>query len=209
MIERTQSSSPVERTPRRRCSGDDGAALVEFAIGGWADRNSILVAIETSQGPVVETLLGMGLRVYAINPKQEDRLRDRFSPAGAKDDRRDAFVLASCVETDGYAFREVRAEDLAGVVRVDWTPFEGGLIGGSFYGGGMDQGRSNFEDDTQIALWELHAQYRWEGLELRALYAQALIDGQRWADALAVLLPLLDRDASDVERHRLADQLVA
>lgn len=86
-------------------------ALVEFVIEGWADRKSILVAIETSQGAVVETLLGMGLRVYSINPKQEDRLRDRFSPAGAKDDRRDAFVLASCVETDAYAFREVRAED--------------------------------------------------------------------------------------------------
>lgn len=70
-----------------------------------------------------------------------------------------------------------RAEDLGGVVRVDWTPFEGGLLGGSFYGSGLDQDRSQFEDDAQIALWELHAQYRWEGLELRALYAQALIDG--------------------------------
>jgi transposase len=30
------------------------------------------------------------LAVYAINPKQLDRFRDRFFPAGSKDDRRDA-----------------------------------------------------------------------------------------------------------------------
>ena len=32
--------------------------------------------------------------VHAINPKQLDRFRDRLSPSGAKDDRRDAYVLA-------------------------------------------------------------------------------------------------------------------
>jgi hypothetical protein len=38
-----------------------------------------------------------GIAVFAINPKQLDRFRDRFSPAGAKDDRRDALVLASAL----------------------------------------------------------------------------------------------------------------
>ena len=38
--------------------------------------------------------------VHAINPKQLDRLRDRFSVAGAKDDRRDAYVLGDGVRTD-------------------------------------------------------------------------------------------------------------
>jgi hypothetical protein len=70
-----------------------------------------------------------------------------------------------------------RAEDLAGILRVDWAPFEGAEIGGSFYGGGIDQGRSQFDDDASFLLWELHAQYRWQGLELRGLYAQAHLDG--------------------------------
>ena len=35
-----------------------------------------------------------GFTVHSINPKQLDRFRDRISPAGAKDDRRDARVLA-------------------------------------------------------------------------------------------------------------------
>ena len=48
---------------------------------------------------MVESLLAKGLRVYSINLKLLDRLRDRFSMPGAKHDRRDAFVLASCVES--------------------------------------------------------------------------------------------------------------
>ena len=43
----------------------------------------IHVAIEVPHGPVVETLLDRGFKVYAINPRQLDRFRDRFSPAGA------------------------------------------------------------------------------------------------------------------------------
>jgi len=41
------------------------------------------VAIEITHGPVVEALLERGLCVYAINPKQLDRFRDRFTVAGA------------------------------------------------------------------------------------------------------------------------------
>jgi hypothetical protein len=49
--------------------------------------------------------------VFSINPKQLDRFRDRFSVAGAKDDRRDAFVLAHCLRTDGPLFRPLRTDD--------------------------------------------------------------------------------------------------
>ncbi len=48
------------------------------------------VAIEVPHGPIVESLMGHGLRVHAINPKQLDHFRDRFSPAGAKNGSRDA-----------------------------------------------------------------------------------------------------------------------
>ena len=46
-----------------------------------------------------------GFQVYAINPKQLDRFRDRFTVAGAKDDRRDALVLADALRTDRQAYR--------------------------------------------------------------------------------------------------------
>src|SRR5215470_19520184 len=50
----------------------------------------VAVAIEIPRGAVVESLVERGFHVYAINPKQLDRFRDRHTVAGAKDDRRDA-----------------------------------------------------------------------------------------------------------------------
>jgi len=58
------------------------------------------VGIELKTGPIVEALIERGFVVFAVNPKQTDRFRDRFTPSGAKDDRRDAMVLASAVRTD-------------------------------------------------------------------------------------------------------------
>ena len=71
----------------------------------------IAVAIEVPRGAVVDTLLERGLHVFSINPKQLDRFRDRHTVAGAKDDRRDAFVLADSLRTDRPAFRRVQPED--------------------------------------------------------------------------------------------------
>jgi transposase len=69
------------------------------------------VAIEIPRGALVETLVERGCHVYTLNPKQLDRFRDRFTVAGAKDDRRDAFVLAASLRTDRPAFRRVRLDD--------------------------------------------------------------------------------------------------
>lgn len=71
----------------------------------------VAVAIETPRGAVVESLLERGFHVYAINPKQLDRFRDRHTVAGAKDDRRDALVLADSLRTDRRSFRQVRLGD--------------------------------------------------------------------------------------------------
>lgn len=71
----------------------------------------VAVAIEVPRGPVVETLLERGFHVYALNPKQLDRFRDRHSVAGAKDDRRDAWVLADSLRTDQPRFRRVHVDD--------------------------------------------------------------------------------------------------
>jgi len=70
-----------------------------------------------------------------------------------------------------------RAEDLAGVLRVDWTPpwLEGGLVGASVYYGGVDQQRAGYPD-VDLAMWEAHAEFRRWGLELRGLVTQAFVD---------------------------------
>jgi hypothetical protein len=80
-------------------------ALIAYAGGAAA---AVAVAIEVPHGAVVETLLERGLAVFALNPKQLDRFRDRFTVAGAKDDRRDAHVLGDALRTDPRAFTRVR-----------------------------------------------------------------------------------------------------
>ena len=58
------------------------------------DPSTVAVGIETPHGAVVETLMERGFAVFSLNPKQMDRFRDRHSVSGAKDDRRDAYVIA-------------------------------------------------------------------------------------------------------------------
>ena len=92
-----------------------GEALAELAdwftqlASGAPER--VAIAIEVPRGAVVETMLERGFHVFAINPKQLDRFRDRHTVAGAKDDRRDAFVLGDALRTDRPAFRRIYPED--------------------------------------------------------------------------------------------------
>ncbi len=95
-----------------------------------------------------------------------------------------------------------RAEDLAGVLRIDYTPeaLPGSLFGGSFYYGGIDQARDGFPSAT-LAMWEAHAQYRRFGFEFRALVTQAFLDN---ADDLTLALRGLEEiGASEV----IADEM--
>ena len=88
-------------------TGDGIAALADwFDTFGPADKTA--VAIETPRGAVVEMLVERGFAVFHINPKQLDRFRDRHTVAGAKDDRRDAMVLADSLRTDQHLFHRVR-----------------------------------------------------------------------------------------------------
>ena len=102
-----------------------GAELGEF--GDWliaktaAPPARIGVAIETPHGPIVEMLLERGFAVFAINPKQLDRFRDRFTVAGAKDDRRDAHVLGDSLRTDRRAFHRLSLDDPTVIELREWS----------------------------------------------------------------------------------------
>ena len=102
------------RVVREREVCHEGAALESFA--DWLTHlaasavETVAVAREVPRGAVVDVLLARGFHVFALNPKQLDRFRDRFTVAGAKDDRRDAQVLASALATDQPAFRRLDPE---------------------------------------------------------------------------------------------------
>src|SRR3982074_939732 len=103
----------------------DGAGLA--AMRDWllektkAAPGQIAVAIETPHGPVVEMLLDHAFLVFAINPKQLDRFRDRLPGGGAKDDSRAARVLGSAVRTDRQAFRRLVVDDPVVIELREWS----------------------------------------------------------------------------------------
>src|ERR1700741_3675609 len=87
-----------------------GAGLAELGarlLTLTTDPARISVGLETPRGAVVDRLLENGCHVFALNPKQLDRFRDRHAVAWAKDDRRHAFVVADALRTDGLAFRRL------------------------------------------------------------------------------------------------------
>jgi transposase len=108
----------LDRDRRRlgeRVVDHDGTSLTQLVAWLWGlsagQPQRVAVAIEVPRGAIVEGLVERGFHVFAINPKQLDRFRDRHSVAGAKDDRRDAFVLADSLRTDQPSFRRLRLDD--------------------------------------------------------------------------------------------------
>jgi transposase len=105
-----------------RHSGEGLAELANWILQQTAaEPDAVHVAIEVPHGPVVESLMERGFQLYAINPKQLDRFRDRFSPAGAKDDSRDAWVLSDALRTDPRCFRALRTLDPILVELREWS----------------------------------------------------------------------------------------
>jgi transposase len=71
------------------------------------------VAIERSDGPVVDALLDAGVSVVVISPNQLKNLRSRYGSAGNKDDRFDAYVLADTLRTDRARLRPLQPDSPA------------------------------------------------------------------------------------------------
>ena len=92
-----------------------------LATSGAAEASQIQVAIEVPHGPVVETLMERAFKVHVINPKQMDRFRNRYTLAGAKDDSRDAEVMASALRTDPRCFRLLAVTDPVVIELREWS----------------------------------------------------------------------------------------
>jgi transposase len=104
-------------------SGDGLAEMAAWlmATSGAAEPAQVHIAIEVPHGPVVEVLIERRFSVYAINPKQMDRFRDRFTLAGAKDDSRDAETMSSGLRTDPRCFRLLAAMDPIVIELREWS----------------------------------------------------------------------------------------
>jgi hypothetical protein len=72
----------------------------------------VVIGIETDRGPWVQALLAAGYLVYAINPLQSARYRERHSVSGAKSDPGDAHVLAELVRLDRAHHRPIAGDSV-------------------------------------------------------------------------------------------------
>jgi transposase len=85
-------------------------AVIADHLGEDDQASSVLVGIETDRGPWVQALIATGYLVYAINPMQVSRYRERHATSGAKSDPGDAHVLAEIVRTDRAHHRPVSGD---------------------------------------------------------------------------------------------------
>src|SRR5947207_15286206 len=81
-------------------SGEGLAELGDWLLSMASAAGTVAVAIEVPHGPVVDALIDRGFVVYAINPNQLDRLRDRISVSGATDHRRHTCLQPDSLRPD-------------------------------------------------------------------------------------------------------------
>jgi transposase len=94
-------------------------AMIGEQLGEDAEATEVAIGIETDRGPWVAALIAAGYTVFAINPLQVARYRERRSVSGAKSDAADAHTLADMVRTDSHQLRPVAADSAAaGAVKV-------------------------------------------------------------------------------------------
>lgn len=106
----------------RVAEGLAGMAQLHELIGkhmGDQAADHVAIGIETDRGPWVVALVAAGYRVFAVNPLQAARYRERQSVSGAKSDAADAHMLADMVRTDSHQLRQVAGDsDQAEAVKV-------------------------------------------------------------------------------------------
>ena len=93
--------------------------LIGEQLGEEADDSEVVIGIETDRGPWVAALVAAGYTVFAVNPLQASRYRERHGVSGAKSDSGDAHMLTDMVRTDSHQLRAVAGDSAdAGAVKV-------------------------------------------------------------------------------------------
>ncbi|WP_370268639.1 IS110 family transposase [Streptomyces sp. V4I8] len=94
-------------------------ALIARHGGEDLEPGQVAVGIETDRGPWAQALIAAGYLVYAVNPKQAARFKERYTTSGAKSDKGDAHALADMVRIDRDQLRPIAGDsDQAQAVRV-------------------------------------------------------------------------------------------
>jgi transposase len=88
----------------------------------------IPVAIELNDGLLLDWLLRRGYRVYGLNPRSAERARERYTPAGLKDDERDAWAMAEFLRTSHPHLRALKRETDQTLALREWVRLREDLV---------------------------------------------------------------------------------
>ena len=121
---------------------------------------------ENGIGLFGELLPGLEYRVYAMN--------------ALKGVDGNSFKLKEHLRSTRQKGGEALAEDIALAARIDYSPMLNAKFGASVYTGKTTHDQQYALNDemfdypgARLTIWDLHAMYSWQGLDLRALFAMS------------------------------------
>ncbi len=97
---RSRCQRLIDRAFDHDCSGMTGLKGQLDAFSG-----SVPIAVERSEGLLIEALLEWGHVVFPVSPRISARCRERYRVASSKDDSFDAFVLADSLRHEHARWR--------------------------------------------------------------------------------------------------------
>jgi len=101
---------------------------LDWMLTHRCDLQDVHVAIELHDSLLLDRLLRLGVKVYGLNPKSAERARDRFTPAGLKDDERDAWAMAEFVRTSHQHLRPLTPDSEATRALSEWVSLREDLV---------------------------------------------------------------------------------
>ncbi len=105
-----------------------GLSHLDWLLTHGRDLANVHVAIELHDSLLLDRLLQLGIKIYGLNPKSAERTRERFTPAGLKDDDRDAWSMAEFLRSSHVHLRPLRADSEATLALREWVSLREDLI---------------------------------------------------------------------------------
>ncbi len=122
---------PQGKLLERLCVSHDAPGLEHLArriAARQSDPTQVRVAIELHDGGLLAWLLEQKYQVFGINPMSAKRAREAYRPAGGKDDKSDALILAEFLRLEAGALRPVQPRSTTTLELVGLTEHRTSLV---------------------------------------------------------------------------------
>jgi transposase len=112
----------------RIASQVDHLSHLDFLLARRQPSQEVHVAIELHSSLLLDRLLQLGVAVYGLNPKSAQRIRERFTPTGIKDDERDAWSMAEYLRTSYQRLRPLKPDSDETKALQEWVRLREQLV---------------------------------------------------------------------------------